>query len=337
MKRISLIFAGVIVALLFSGANVQASHEQIAICCAWDDSLEDGELTYSISGGEALEQATVNTAVQAWATAVDGLTLSPPEPDEAADIEIKFKKGGGTVAGQALRQFNTNGFMRKVRISISGKAFGLVNEQDTVAEITRHEVGHALGLGHATFPDLMDPTVGGPAEISDCDVAGVVFANNWALGVGGGGSPVAPAAGEFNCGAGGPAIDIQISSVIASPDPIEQGDTLTITVTVSNQGTTDEEVIVTLVEDIDDATGATTPIALASGATVQIAFTWNTTGASLGEHLFTATHDLAPDGDPSNDIGVTTTQIIEAVEDDDSGGGPPPCKGPNRNDEGCNP
>lgn len=87
------------------------------------------------------------------------------------------------IAGQALRKFDQNGFVTSVRIQISGSAFGNPNNQDIIAQITKHETGHALGLGHANFNgDLMSTTVqSGNGEVSTCDVQGVLEANHWAL------------------------------------------------------------------------------------------------------------------------------------------------------------
>ncbi len=75
----------------------------------------------------------------------------------------------------------SNGFVIKVKIQISGSSFGLQNDTATVEEITTHELGHALGLGHHTNQDdLMGTTVGyeggGP---SSCDLRGFEEVHAW--------------------------------------------------------------------------------------------------------------------------------------------------------------
>lgn len=98
-----------------------------------------------------------------------------------ADISIQLKKGGGVIAGSAQRTIDEEGFVVAVKIQISGSAFGLENDPETIREVTMHELGHALALGHhSNEDDLMGPTLGyeggGP---SACDLDGFEQAHEW--------------------------------------------------------------------------------------------------------------------------------------------------------------
>jgi hypothetical protein len=75
----------------------------------------------------------------------------------------------------AIRKFSSDGYITSVSLTISGSAFGSPNNEYIVKQITKHETGHAFGLGHANFDgDLMSPTVsGGSGSISTCDIEAV--------------------------------------------------------------------------------------------------------------------------------------------------------------------
>ncbi len=162
-----------------------AATNSIGVCCAWNDKLADGILTFKVSGGDTAAQDTVRQAVADWDTQVDSLGRAVSFVEVSgrtkADINLKFKQGGGQIQGQALRHFDSAGFINSMDITVSGSAFGTPNNATIVGQIAKHEFGHALGINHADFDgDLMSTTVsGGSSTISACDLSAVQAALHW--------------------------------------------------------------------------------------------------------------------------------------------------------------
>jgi hypothetical protein len=70
-----------------------------------------------------------------------------------------------------------------IATAASGKTSSSFNPSEIEA-IAKHEIGHALGLGHANFiTDLMSPILTGNTKptVSQCDVNGVIQANSWKM------------------------------------------------------------------------------------------------------------------------------------------------------------
>ncbi len=97
-----------------------------------------------------------------------------------ADIQIQLKKGGGLIAGLTRSTIDADGFRVGASIQISGGFIGIPSEAVTITEITMHELGHALSLGHhSNEADLMGPSLPSEGFISTCDLDGFVAAHHW--------------------------------------------------------------------------------------------------------------------------------------------------------------
>lgn len=175
------LFAGA-VALASAAAPVGAQPAtKIDVCCAWNNKIADG-ITYSVSAPTAEIADAVAAAIEQWELAVPGMVLNRVS-GKGAEVTVKYKRGGGQVQGQARRSFDGAGFITLVSINISGSAFGNPNEPAIVAQIVKHEFGHALGANHADGDGrLMSPTVSaGSPTITQCDEDAVVAAQHWFL------------------------------------------------------------------------------------------------------------------------------------------------------------
>ena len=83
--------------------------------------------------------------------------------------------------GGAMIYFDRKGFIDNVEISVSKSSNGIELDKSILKHITKHEIGHALGLGHSQFPNsLMSPIVNETVkQISACEIDAVKDANNW--------------------------------------------------------------------------------------------------------------------------------------------------------------
>ena len=164
------------------------SARAVAICCAWGNKLADGVLTYSVTGGDPTVLSILRGAVEAWDDALPELTMT--EVTKKADISIVFgpgaADGGESPGGSGARGLTTtylNGRRLVLRVEIGIDGGPAPVNAGAMDQIAKHEVGHALGLGHANWEgDLMSPLVNpAPAPIPACDVNAVIQANSWRM------------------------------------------------------------------------------------------------------------------------------------------------------------
>jgi hypothetical protein len=160
----------------------------IQICCAWGNSLEDGRLTYYIDDDDTSEeqQQAVRSAVQEWDTMIEPLELEQESSKKASDITIEFEDDNDDeeIAGQTITIANAYGFLVNAQITIYEGVQEYEFDATTIGQVAKHEMGHALGLGHANFDgNLMAEKVNyGTATVSECEINAVIEANYWKLG-----------------------------------------------------------------------------------------------------------------------------------------------------------
>jgi predicted Zn-dependent protease len=172
------------------------SQNSIQICCAWGEQLADGKLTYKITGGNSDIRQAVRTAVGQWDIKIAGLTLQEVKDDSSsADIYFNFKKDGSSLAGAKTKHglltaglttftLNWRGLIEETHVTIAKGLSGQGFSSDQIVLVAKHEMGHALGLGHSNFrASIMSATISNRQSgvISDCEINAVLGANAWKL------------------------------------------------------------------------------------------------------------------------------------------------------------
>lgn len=181
----------------FGGARAEGG-PTIELCCAWGRTLGDGDLTWSVLGADPATADVIRSAVREWDDALSGLILTEAVRGARVDVAISFTEEAGRTEGQAVTSFTRRGLIRQVEVEIKGTRAPANN--GGLAQIAKHEFGHALGLGHANHEgNLMSEAVTSqPAPIPSCAIQAVIEANRWKM-VDHAKRPQRPQASEVPC------------------------------------------------------------------------------------------------------------------------------------------
>jgi hypothetical protein len=159
------------------------------------------------------QRAAIRDAIATWsgvlAECFDGLitltdvTGTGRNAQQAADIVVHYVPTAGGVVFGGYALCGDHGCPNILVRSDLPPSLGVdPYTPEYLGWVTLHEIGHALGLGHATnllestdlmgygWPDLGDPV------LSQCDVEALAFVFGWAIE---GTTPVEPGAGPFEC------------------------------------------------------------------------------------------------------------------------------------------
>ena len=187
--------------------KIKGNDDTIQICCSWGNQIADGILTYRIIDDDNSRVVkAVHQAIDEWNSKVPNIQLQEiTDSNIPVDIDIKTKSkaprvsiirtnDGTTISdrkniklvqpGEASISFDDKGLVTHVDMTISTKALGNSIDSSELESIAKHEIGHALGLGHTDFvDDLMSPilTDGANTGISQCDINAIEEANQWKL------------------------------------------------------------------------------------------------------------------------------------------------------------
>lgn len=167
----------------------------IKICCTWGKDLADGILTYSIVGNiDAEKKEAVHNAIRDWDEKIESIKFEEVsgehDNDSKPDIQIRFvddgdefKDEGPETAGNTKTRLDRSGFIDYNTIIIAEGGLGKTFNIKTIETIAKHEIGHALGLGHANFgSNLMTTKIESAAQaVSSCELEAVRQANSWKL------------------------------------------------------------------------------------------------------------------------------------------------------------
>ncbi len=155
----------------------------LEVCCTWGKSLDDGVLTFHTNNSDHFAtDSIVKNSFDQWSSKLGKVKFLEVQNASSADVLISFEDKGEKTVGQTTNVLNDKGFIKRVNIKISINFNDVRMGEDTINLVITHEIGHALGLGHSNFHDLMNPIVNYQnTVITNCEIDAVLLANNWKL------------------------------------------------------------------------------------------------------------------------------------------------------------
>ena len=162
--------------------SLENNQKILQICCTWGKSLNDSVLTFYINNTYQQKEKLVTNSFDQWNSKLKFVKFMEVRDPSKADILIIFDHKGEETVGQTTSVLDENGFIKRVKIRISVNFNEELINNDTLSLVLKHEIGHALGLGHSNFDDLMNPIVNYQSKIiTTCEINAVELANSWKI------------------------------------------------------------------------------------------------------------------------------------------------------------